>query len=261
MQFLYPCDPFSKNEPDEVYADEYKAALAAGLTCVLFSVEDAAEGKFRPRPALDADEPVTYRGWMLNEQEYARLFNQVQGTGAVLQTTPEQYVFCHHLPKWYSLCAEFTPSTLTFPGDTAFTHELDEKLAHTGWDAFFVKDYVKSLTTSRGSIAKNIEEVHEVLKLIMQYRGTLEGGLCVREYEPLNTATEERYFVWQGVAYGRDGSVPEMVQQVASRVGSSFFSVDVCQRDDGVLRLIEIGDGQVSDTKKWTPEIFIRIFV
>lgn len=28
---------------------------------------------------------------------------------------------------------------------------------------------------------------------------------------------------------------------------STFFSVDAVQRDDGTLRIIEIGDGQASD--------------
>jgi hypothetical protein len=30
-----------------------------------------------------------------------------------------------------------------------------------------------------------------------------------------------------------------------------FISIDVAEREDGVLRLLEIGDGQVSDRKKW----------
>jgi hypothetical protein len=35
--------------------------------------------------------------------------------------------------------------------------------------------------------------------------------------------------------------------------------VDVVQRADGQLRIVEIGDGQVSDLVGWTPERFASI--
>lgn len=257
MQFLYPSDPFSKNEPDEAYLEEFQAMKSAGLNCVLFSSEDAAEGKFRARPQLDLDDKcVVYRGWMLNVYDYNRFYDQVAAAGGELLTNPSAYVFCHYLPLWYPLCMDETPSTISFMKEEDF----DDALRKTGWSAYFVKDYVKSLTTSRGSVAKNIDEVHDIVKLLAKYRGELEGGLCVREYEELLTDTEERYFVWQGRAYGREGAVPDMVQDVAKRIDSAFFTIDVAQRRDGLLRLIEIGDGQVSDRKQWTAEQFADIF-
>jgi len=45
----------------------------------------------------------------------------------------------------------------------------------------------------------------------------------------------------------------------AQRVASPFFSVDVAERRDGILRVIEIGDGQVSDRKHWPAERFMRM--
>lgn len=256
MQFLYPCDPFSKNEPDEIYAEEFKAMQAAGMTCVVFSSEDAAEGKFRARPGLDNGEDVIYRGWMLREDEYARLAKQVAAAGAVLMTGLDKYLFCHYLPKWYSLCSDVTPATLTFRDDAS----IEEKLLSTGWLAYFVKDYVKSLTTSRGSVAKNIDEVHDIVNQLIQYRGSLEGGLCVREFEELRPETEERYFVWHGTPHARTGRVPDLVVNIAKRIDCPFFTIDVAERSDGDLRLIEIGDGQVSDRKQWTAEQFADIF-
>ena len=50
--------------------------------------------------------------------------------------------------------------------------------------------------------------------------------------------------------------VPDLVQQVASRIPSPFFSVDVARRDDGVLRVVEVGDGQVSDLVGWSAAAF-----
>lgn len=40
--------------------------------------------------------------------------------------------------------------------------------------------------------------------------------------------------------------LPSLVRQVAHRIRSPFFSIDVAERQDGVLRVVEIGDGAVS---------------
>lgn len=49
----------------------------------------------------------------------------------------------------------------------------------------------------------------------------------------------------------------ELGRQVASRIDAPFYSVDVIQRGDGVWRVVELGDGQVSDLKEWTaPQLF-----
>jgi hypothetical protein len=95
-----------------------------------------------------------------------------------------------------------------------------------------------------------------VVALIEQYRGAVEGGVCIRRFEKLAVETEERYFVFNGRAYGREENVPPLVQDVAKRIKSSFFSVDVVASESGELRLIELGDGQVSDRKKWPADKF-----
>ncbi|MEN1500901.1 ATP-grasp domain-containing protein, partial [Pseudomonas aeruginosa] len=40
-------------------------------------------------------------------------------------------------------------------------------------------------------------------------------------------------------------------EQVAQRIDCPFFSVDVVESTSGELRLMELGDGQVSDRKQW----------
>jgi hypothetical protein len=37
--------------------------------------------------------------------------------------------------------------------------------------------------------------------------------------------------------------------------------VDAALRSDGVLRIVEIGDGQMSDRKHWPLERFVRLLV
>lgn len=46
------------------------------------------------------------------------------------------------------------------------------------------------------------------------------------------------------------------VATIAERIDSPFFSVDIILSKEGQHRLIELGDGQVSDRKKWLPERF-----
>lgn len=257
MRFLYPCDAFDSKQPDEIYQAEYAAAKAAGFACSLFSMEDFECGDFRPRPAFEAGEQVIYRGWMLSPDNYAFLHGAIYKKGATPLTSVVQYRYCHYLPEWYATCEDFTPKTIFTTKDTNFK----ALLADVNWQAYFIKDYVKSLTTSRGSVARNIDDITEVIRQIEKYKGNIEGGICIREYEDLLPETEERYFVFRAKAFSRNGIVPELVQQIATRIDSPFFSVDIVQAANGDLRLIELGDGQVSDIKKWPVEAFVHMFV
>lgn len=256
MQLLFPSDPFNKSAPDENYAEEFDAARASGLTCLLFSFEDFEGGQFKTKPFITANETVLYRGWMLTPENYTGLHSAICDKGGIPKTNPMQYRHCHYLPEWYSICRDFTPETIFAPRNADFVATLAGK----EWSAYFVKDYVKSLTTQRGSVAKTPQEVAEVVSLIEQYRGSIEGGVCIREFEQLIPETEERYFVYNGQAHARDGNVPNLVHEIAQRIESPFYSVDLVLSANRDLRLIELGDGQVSDRKKWSATQFIFIF-
>jgi hypothetical protein len=79
--------------------------------------------------------------------------------------------------------------------------------------------------------------------------------------EPFITNSEKRYFVVDGKAFSAGGEpAPDLVQQVAPRIPSPFFSVDVIRREDGVLRVVEVGDGQVSDLVGWSASAFVAIW-
>ena len=171
-------------------------------------------------------------------------------------TNYENYLATHHLPSWYEACREFTPRTV-FTDEQA---DFEDLVSNLGWKKVFVKDYVKSLTTSRGSIAENASEVREILDDLKKYRGGIEGGVALREFEELIPESEQRYFVLKGTAYSRNDELPDLVAQIAERIKSPFYSVDLVLDTHGRHRLIELGDGQVSDTKKWELERFVNIF-
>lgn len=247
MHLLYPSDPFNRTSVDDAYSEEFAAVTALGLSCSLFSFEDFQGGAFRARPELPEGVHIVYRGWMMSPESYARLFDAVAGQGARLLTSVREFCHCHYLPEWYALCAEWTPETVVAEKGADFVQLMHGKQ----WPAYFVKDYVKSLTTQRGSVAQSPEGISEVVALIEQYRGTIEGGVCIRRFEELLPETEERYFVLNGTPFARDGVIPPLLRQVAERISSPFFSVDTVLAASGELRMIELGDGQVSDRKKW----------
>jgi hypothetical protein len=52
-----------------------------------------------------------------------------------------------------------------------------------------------------------------------------------------------------------------MVAECAQRIKSQFFSIDAIDLKDGTKRIVEIGDGQVSDLVGWTADRFARIWL
>jgi hypothetical protein len=255
MQILFPNDPLDPRRVEEYYADEFASVQKAGVSCALFSFEDFEQGSFRARPALLPEQIVVYRGWMLKPADYRRLAAAVEAQGASMLTSPQHYQACHHLPEWYPHCVEWTAETVVLPSDA----DLESALTGLDWPGFFIKDYVKSLTTQRGSIANTPQEVVEIVELLKRFQGEIEGGICVRKREYFQAESEERFFVINGKAYGRTGEPPELVEQIAAKISSPFFSVDLARNMQGQWRLIEIGDGQVSDKKDWRADDFRAI--
>lgn len=253
--FLFSASARRPDRPDEMFADQWDALAAAGWNAS--AIPDAVLTGAKPLRDIPPDSQVVYRGWMLNAEEYAALARAVGTCSATMFTTPQQYLLAHHLPNWYPLLADLTPETRIYPADV----DLVAELRALGWEAYFLKDYVKSLKTGRGSVVRNPEDAPAVVADLRDYRGTIEGGVCVRRFEPLLPDTEVRYFVRQGLAFAPDGRpIPDAVRQCAERIASPFFSVDVAERTDGVLRVVEIGDGQVSDLVGWSADAFAAVW-
>jgi hypothetical protein len=193
---------------------------------------------------------------MLTVKDYQRLHESLRRLGGRPLTTPDEYKLCHYLPSWYSLLAEYTPKTLLFME----TANVEAALTAKGWTGCFLKDYVKSLSTDGGSLVTSLERIPEVIKKMKKYRGMIEGGLCAREIEDFVPDTERRYFVYKGRAHSPSGPIPDLVATAAKAIKSPFYSIDIVQRKDGAPRIVELGDGQVSDLKNWTPDQLINLF-
>lgn len=256
MHFLFPRDPEEPARADSFFEEQRTILVAAGYSASLFGEAILHEGC--PLRGIPLGATVVYRGWMLDATEYGSLVTAIETAGGVPLTPTPAYLAAHHLPRWYPLLAEFTPETRVYPEHA----DLPAELAALGWKAYFLKDYVKSLKAPPGPIARRPEDAPGIVAAMREFRGVIEGGLCVRRVEAFEPGSETRYFVVNGVAFATNPGmpIPDAVTVAAERVPSPFFSVDVAERSDGVPRIVEIGDGQVSDLVGWTPEGFVRIW-
>jgi hypothetical protein len=256
LHFLFPAHPIRSGIIDEVFADQFDSIRAAGFSASLLSEAVMESGK--PLRGVPVGSTVVYRGWMFNAAEYARMARAIADAEATPLTSLDRYLSTHHLPNWYPHIAEFTPETRVI----LMSADLEGALRSLGWEAFFIKDYVKSVKTARGSIIDDPSQISEVVSELIRLRGEIEGGLCVRRVEPLDPASERRYFVVNGRPFSatRDDAIPVIVHEVAKRIPSDFFSVDIIRRADGALRVVEVGDGQVSDLVGWTTPVFAAMW-
>ena len=255
MRLLYPSNPLRAREPDEQYAEEFGRAGRLGFERSLFSFEGFTAHEFRMIPSPSRSELVVYRGWMMKPSEYAGLHRALVQLGAVPLTSPHEYQLCHYLPGWYETLKEFTPETRFFTE----SDDIAAEVGRLGWKGCFLKDYVKSVSAEGGAIAREPEQIRDVITRMRKFRGEIEGGICARRVEDFEIGSEQRHFVFRGKAFSLTESAPAIVAAAAERVASPLFSVDTVVRRDGVMRIVELGDGQVSDLKRWPAERFLEL--
>lgn len=255
MRIIYAADYFKPKLADEQFRPEAQAFASEGFSLSTINVDELETGS--TAPTSDLDDTTLYRGWMLSSEVYSRLVASIENAGSRPFTTVEQYLLTHHIPNWAPRLGSLTAETVVLPNGTDFESELRA----LGWREFFVKDYVKSLKVSMGSRISDPGEIGALVEEMAAFRGTIEGGLCIRRVEELLAETEMRYFVINGVAHAPDGSsIPKEVEECIERIASPFFSVDVALNSKGKRRVVEVGDGQVSDTVGWDVSRFASLF-
>ena len=252
---LFSADELRPSRVDDTFLSQSIALIESGFRSWNLGPE---HNRIISRGESVEGASLLFRGWMMKPDEYQRLDELVRSAGASLFVTPAAYVASHHISGWVDALGDLTPQTFLFPPDADIRRELQA----IGWDSFFIKDFVKSLKTSRGSVASSPEDAVSLIDEMKRFRGTIEGGFAIRRVEQFRADTEMRFFVLEGEPWSPsdDVAVPAIVREAARRhTLSPFFSIDVIQRDDGALRVVEIGDGQVSDIVGWTPERFAQM--
>lgn len=275
MILIVPSDVLHPRRVDEHFRAEADAARAAGHQVGLVDHDALVAGNTEHAVArLTAGAtPAVYRGWMLTASAYAGFEAALAARGITLRTSADQYQRGHELPGWYASLAPFTPTSTWTNGadrasfDTARTalgsgpavlRDYTKSMKHYWAEAAFIPDLADG--TAAWSIADRMRDL----------RGDdFAGGYVLRRFEPF-TGAEARTW-WLGGTCRMITAHPDTPDQppppdlptahLASAIAGldlPFVTVDLAQRADGQWRVIELGDGQVSDRPTTTPaEAFV----
>lgn len=264
MLLLVPSDPIHPRRVDQHFAPEAEAARALSVEVRTIDHDAVTAGDLRAAIRF-VDEPsddAVYRGWMVRSEHYGLLATALAVRDVSLRTSPEAYRRAHELPGWYDLFSVFTPVSrwLTSAG----VEDIDALLRDLPTGAAVLKDYVKSMKHHWTEAAfipdtADSEAVRSIASRFLELREEdLVGGIVVREFESF-VGAEARTWWMRGVcklvtAHPDSPEDPPPhnmpVQSISAAVetlAAPFITVDWAQRVDGRWRVIEVGDGQVSD--------------
>lgn len=234
MHFVYPSLPYQPRTVDPMWQPEYDWARAQGLATGLIDVD--AEKAWVPTLATVARPQVLYRGWMLTAAEYGQMGQLLPPVVPVAE-----YLSSHQATGWYEIVAPHTFSSrfLTEPVELDFAAGRQ----------YFIKGLVKSFGES--SVLSAQAQLNDFWQ---RQELPAETPLFVRDFVALKPASERRFFVVRGQAYGANGvGLPPSLQAAVVALQPRFFcSFDVAETLAGQLVLVEVGDGQVSDLKEWS---------
>jgi hypothetical protein len=235
---LFPCHPLYPRRPDEHFEPEVEAARALGARVAFFDHDTLAV------PRLE--EPALLRSWMLSADRYAQL-------RAPLVTSPEQYRRAHELPGWYETFHALTPATVF---DLAEAGSLPPGPG-------VLKDYVKSLKHlwNQACFVPDVHDqaaVERVARAFREARGEdLQGAVVLRGFEPFKGPEARSWWVrgkcmlvtaHPDTPDEAPGEVPvATAAEAVQALDCPFVTVDWALNDSETWRVVEVGDGQVSD--------------
>ncbi|MFE1869821.1 ATP-grasp domain-containing protein [Streptomyces sp. NPDC059496] len=274
---LYCHDPLNERRADAHFAAQARQLRDAGGTALLIDHDALLAGDAERAVARvpEGTGAVWYRGWMIPSGHYAALDAALRRRGGELVVTPEAYRRAHELPGWYETFAGLTPVSGWLPATAGAVPDpegLAALVAGLPPGAAVVKDYVKSRKHEwdEACYVPDLADqaaLNRVVARFVELQGEfLAGGVVVRAFErfvtPEATAAEVRVWWRDGVprlvTAHPDSPVNEVPEQAlesalepvraaVEALGCPFVTTDLALRADGVWRVVEVGDGQVSD--------------
>ncbi|WP_446220704.1 ATP-grasp domain-containing protein [Micromonospora sp. IBHARD004] len=261
---LFPADPLRPRRPDDHFAAEAGAARAAGIPIALVDHDLLASGH-DPVRAVAAVRPsgvAVYRGWMLRADRYADLANALAARDVRLRTTPERYRRAHELPGWYEALRTVTPESVwttgagraafdaarrALGGGSAVLRDWSKSAKHHWHEAVFIPDLADGDAAWR--VATRLLELRE---------DDFTGGFVLRRFERFTGAEVRTWWIDGRCALvGPHPDTPDaaptdevdsgFLAPLVAPLGLPFVTVDLARHADGRWRVVELGDGQVSD--------------
>lgn len=279
MILLVPSDPLQPRRPDEHFQEEAAVARSLGHRVELVDHDalcregGAADAVSRVSRGM-AEGDAVYRGWMLRSEQYGAFADTLGARDVTLRTNAKQYQQAHELPSWYAHLAGLTPESVWTEGSSLEAFRACCKQLGSG--SAVLRDYSKSMKHHwhEAAFVRDVTDVDAATAIARRFLELRDdafvGGLVLRRFEPLRP--EEVRTWWLGgecvlttahpdtphaappAAIDLDALAPRMAD-----LGLPFTTVDLALRADGVWRVMELGDGQVSDRPRTSPaETFVR---
>ncbi|MGW0769080.1 ATP-grasp domain-containing protein [Streptomyces sp. NPDC002676] len=265
-------DPLRPRRPEPHFSAAAETAKALGGDVALIDHDALMRGHAEEAVAgvPRGLGPLWYRGWMLPGSRYARLTDALAERGSPLATDALRYRRAHELPGWYETFAAVTPRSVWLPAEPGLTlpaARLASLAAPLGHGPVVVKDYVKSRKHEWDEAcfvpdAADTERLAAVVRRFTELQEDfLAGGIVLRAFEDF-TGDELRVWWIDGepslVTLHPDAHTdtdtvslpgPELarVAPLVRALDCRFVTTDLALRSDGVWRVVEVGDGQVSD--------------
>ena len=277
---LFPENPLYPTKIDDNFIAEANVAKINGFEILIFNLEELISKNSQKQStrlinSSDKIQKVIYRGWMLKISEYNTLYNELLSKNYQLINSPKEYKNCHYLPESLKFIRERTPKTIfeKFENNCSID-TLIEKSTIFGANPVIIKDYVKSEKHYWKSAcfvpdASNITFLDLSIKNLIKLRGEdLNEGIVIREFIQLNDLilhpkskmplTEEYrlfftnkkllgiYNYWGEIEYNTEFPETYDFEEIAEKVESNFFTMDIARQKTGEIIVIELGDGQVA---------------
>ena len=278
MLLLLPHDPLRSRVVDAHFARERATATELGIPVALVDHDAICRGDGGHAGVPEAPEAV-YRGWMIPAARYAAWERALATRHTVLRTGAADYRRAHELPGWYAAFAHLTPSAQwTLDASRAGFEAARERI---GAGALVLRDHSKSAKHDWAGAAyvpdgASADAAWAVASRLRELRDEdFTGGFVLRQFEPF-VGVELRTWWVDGVCVqvgphpdpprheqpGEAGRAPATPTGSAlentltatgaavRQLGLRFVTVDLAGRTDGRWRVVELGDGQVSDLRR-----------
>ncbi|MFI5533349.1 ATP-grasp domain-containing protein [Kitasatospora sp. NPDC051853] len=274
---LFPVDPLTPRRPDPHFLLEARRVTELGGGTVLLDHDALLAGDVREavRGVPAGGGPLWYRGWMVPTARYAELAEALAERGRPLMTSGASYADAHELPGWYPVFEGSTPESVWLPGGPGRGGAVGEAaLADAarrlgGRGPAVVKDYVKSRKHEwdEACYVPELADTSGLLRVVRRFEELqgefLAGGVVLRRFEEYRRGADGRAVearVWwldgDPVLVGPHPDQPDavvrpelgVVQPLVRSLGCRFVTTDLAQSAaDGSWRVVEVGDGQVSE--------------
>jgi hypothetical protein len=272
LSVLFCADPLVPTRVDEHFAAEASAVRDSGGTVALIDHDALCRGDADAavrRVPRDSG-PWWYRGWMMPVPAYAALAVALERRGVTLRVPPRRFQSAHELPRWYATFSAVTPESDWSdwpPGVVPTEQNVEAFVSFLVPGAAIVKDFVKSRKHEWAEACfipdvTDLAHATSVIARMIELQGEdLQGGIVVRRYEEFRReegrTVEVRVWWVDGVPVMTTAhpDTPDLtadpdltaVSPLVAALGCAFVTTDMARHRDGRWRVVEVGDGQVSD--------------